>query len=42
MVRDHYATLGFSVMESGEGGSIASLDLSAFHPAPTFIDVKGG
>ena len=43
MVRDHYARLGFAVMErDAEGGSRAVLDVSAFAPAATFICVVEG
>jgi FkbH-like protein len=40
MVRDHYAKLGFTVVETdAHGGSRAVLDLAGFSPAPTFIHV---
>jgi FkbH-like protein len=40
MVKDHYAKLGFSVIETGEDGSSrAVLDLATFAPASTFITV---
>jgi FkbH-like protein len=40
MVKDHYAKLGFTVMETGEDGSSrAVLDLATFAPASTFITV---
>jgi FkbH-like protein len=40
MVRDHYAKLGFTVVETGEDGSSrAVLDLPTFMPASTFITV---
>jgi len=40
MVRDHYAKLGFTVVETGEDGrSRAVLDLPTFTPASTFITV---
>jgi predicted enzyme involved in methoxymalonyl-ACP biosynthesis len=43
MVRDHYEKLGFSVTRRDEaGGSRAVLDLAAFVPAETFIDVREG
>jgi FkbH-like protein len=43
MVRDHYEKLGFTVVERDEaGGSRAVLDLAAFTPAETFIDVWEG
>ena len=43
MVRDHYAKLGFEVLETREdGGSRAALDLSRFTPAATFITVAEG
>ena len=43
MVRDHYATLGFTAMPGGpEGGSRASLDLAGYQPAATFIHVTEG
>jgi predicted enzyme involved in methoxymalonyl-ACP biosynthesis len=41
MVREHYARLGFTPLETAEGGSSrAVLDLSTFTPAETFIDVR--
>jgi FkbH-like protein len=43
MVKDHYAKLGFTVMETNaEGGSQAVLDLAGFTPAETFIHVTEG
>jgi len=43
MVRDHYARLGFEVVErDADGGSRAVLELAGFRPAETFIWVKEG
>ena len=43
MVKDHYARLGFTVMETDEaGGNRNILDLAAFTPAETFIHVTEG
>jgi FkbH-like protein len=43
MVKDHYAKLGFTVVETeASGASRAVLDLTGFTPADTFIDVKRG
>jgi len=43
MVRDHYERLGFSVVETrADGGSRNILDLPAFEPASTFIEVREG
>ncbi len=43
MVKDHYAKLGFTVMDNTpEGGSRALLDLGSFRPTPTFIHVTEG
>ena len=43
MVRDHYARLGFTVIRRAEdGGSTAELDLAAFKPQDTFIEVTEG
>jgi len=43
MVKDHYAKLGFTVMETDpSGGSRAVLDLASFTPADTFIHVTEG
>ncbi len=43
MVRDHYARLGFATGPADAEGATASvLDLAAFSPAETFIDVKEG
>ena len=43
MVRDHYARLGFTVVETDpSGGSRALLDLAGFRPADTFIHVTEG
>jgi FkbH-like protein len=43
MVRDHYARLGFIVLEAdAEGRGRSVLDLDGFVPAETFIDVKEG
>ena len=43
MVRDHYAKLGFTQGEPDEQGrTLATLDLSGFTPADTFITVTEG
>jgi FkbH-like protein len=43
MVKDHYARLGFTVMEADPaGGNRNVLDLAAFRPAETFIHVTEG
>ncbi|HVZ06833.1 HAD-IIIC family phosphatase [Rhodopila sp.] len=43
MVKDHYARLGFTVMENDpSGGSRNILDLAGFTPAETFIHVVEG
>jgi len=43
MVKDHYARLGFEVVEKHEDGSSrAVLDLTSFTPAPTFIQIQEG
>ena len=43
MVKDHYAKLGFTVMETSEsGGNVNILDLASFTPAETFIHVVEG
>jgi FkbH-like protein len=42
MVRDHYARLGFEVVEESEAGSRAVLDLTAYVPSETFIVVREG
>jgi FkbH-like protein len=43
MVKDHYAKLGFTVMEtSPDGGNRNILDLAGFTPADTFIHVVEG
>jgi FkbH-like protein len=43
MVRDHYAKLGFIVIqEEPSGGSRAILDLTEFKPVQTFISVREG
>ncbi len=42
MVRDHYARLGFEVVEESETGSRAVLDLTAYIPRETFIVVREG
>jgi FkbH-like protein len=43
MVKDHYAKLGFTVMETDPaGGSRAVLDLAGYQPAETFIHVTEG
>jgi FkbH-like protein len=43
MVKDHYARLGFAVMETDDaGGNRNILDLAAFTPAETFIHVVEG
>lgn len=40
MVKDHYAKLGFNLVETGaDGGSRSVLDLPTFIPASTFITV---
>jgi predicted enzyme involved in methoxymalonyl-ACP biosynthesis len=40
MVKDHYAKLGFNVIETGpDGSNRAILDLPTFAPASTFITV---
>jgi FkbH-like protein len=42
MVKDHYARLGFTIMETGEDGwSRSVLDLAPFAPAATSIHVTG-
>jgi FkbH-like protein len=41
IVREHYEKLGFTVFErDAAGGSRAALDLAAFTPPETFIDVR--
>ncbi len=43
MVKDHYARLGFTVMQADEaGGNRNVLDLAGFTPAETFIHVTEG
>ncbi|WP_428490547.1 HAD-IIIC family phosphatase [Rhodopila sp.] len=43
MVREHYARLGFTVMQTDDtGGNRNILDLAAFTPAKTFIHVVEG
>jgi FkbH-like protein len=43
MVRDHYAKLGFSLLETGaDGATRSALDLADFVPADTFITVTEG
>jgi FkbH-like protein len=43
MVKDHYAKLGFTVMETTPaGGSCAVLDLRGFVPSPSFIHLEEG
>src|SRR3954468_2223651 len=43
MVKDHYAKLGFTVMQTdAAGGSRAVLDLAGYSPAETFIQVAEG
>jgi len=43
MVKDHYAKLGFTVMETTPaGGSRAVLDLHGFVPTPSFIHLEEG
>jgi hypothetical protein len=43
MVKDHYARLGFTVMETDPaGGNVNILDLATFAPAETFIHVTEG
>jgi FkbH-like protein len=43
MVKDHYARLGFTVMETDDsGGNRSILDLAAYTPAETFIHVVEG
>ena len=43
MVKDHYARLGFTVMETTEaGGNRNLLELAAFTPAETFIHMVEG
>jgi FkbH-like protein len=43
MVKDHYAKLGFTVMETTDaGGNRNILDLESFRPAETFIHVVEG
>lgn len=43
MVRDHYAKLGFTLIEErADGGSLNMLDLADFAPAATFIHVTEG
>ena len=42
MVKDHYARLGFTLLQDNPDGSSRSvLDLDGFVPEHTFIDVKG-
>ncbi len=43
MVREHYTRLGFVPLSTGsDGASIAMLDLNAFRPADTFIQISEG
>jgi hypothetical protein len=43
MVKDHYARLGFTATcTDAAGASRAALDLAAFVPTVTFIDVRQG
>ena len=43
MVKDHYAKLGFTVMETdAAGGNRNVLDLAGFIPAETFIEMREG
>ena len=43
MVKDHYARLGFTVIESdAAGGNRSVLDLAGFVPADTFIEIREG
>lgn len=43
MVKDHYAKLGFTVVDTDQaGGSRAVLDLADYTPAETFIEVMEG
>ena len=43
MVREHFAKLGFSVLEANPDGSRRdSLDLAAFAPAATLIEICEG
>ncbi|HET6605517.1 MAG TPA: HAD-IIIC family phosphatase [Rhodopila sp.] len=43
MVKEHYARLGFTVMETDpSGGNVNILDLGSFMPAETFIHVVEG
>ena len=43
MVKDHYAKLGFTVMESDTAGGNRNIqDLASFTPADTFIHVVEG
>jgi hypothetical protein len=43
MVKDHYAKLGFAVMERDDaGGNRNIIDLASFKPAETFIHVTEG
>ena len=42
MVRDHYARLGFQLVEETDAGSRAVLDLTSYVPSETFILVREG
>jgi hypothetical protein len=43
MVKDHYESLGFSVVSRDpDGSSLASLDLDNFSSLPTFIETIEG
>ncbi len=43
MVKDHYERLGFTtIAHTGDGGSIATLDISDYVPRPTFIETIEG
>jgi len=43
MVKDHYARLGFAVMQTDDAGANRNiLDLAGFTPAETFIHLVEG
>lgn len=43
MVRDHYPSLGFEIIEeTPDGDRIAALDLAGFTPSETFMTIKEG
>jgi predicted enzyme involved in methoxymalonyl-ACP biosynthesis len=43
MVRDHYSSCGFSMLESKpDGASRWALELASFAPIESFIDVRKG